>query len=361
MGISRSAPRIRLPPVLCPTASSLRADPRAPAPRGGAGEQGPGSPECSEMPPPSSRGSGPAMPDRKERSGGRGVAPGAPRAFRPGPGRAAGGGAGRGRPRGSLRLTVCSCSSDRARGSSSSNNAAAAATPGAPGSGLILRAPTGRAPAHRLLRRRRRFASTGRGQTHGARALPLPPPPSPPAPRRPRPPASEPLPLTQPRHPATPAHAGSPPDAGLQPSPAVGRRRAQSAGWKGSAPAAVLLAPPRPGPKRVRAEAASCRRAGGTSAQASLARCGCEAERGGWSHWGSGGSARTPLSISSREGATGSTSFFYGRRLLNLDRVGWVFKHYGVLIRLLYNQEIWAKLTFLFIPLPTYCFSHPQS
>lgn len=83
MGISRSAPRIRLPPVLCPTASSLRADPRAPAPRGGAGEQGPGSPECSEMPPPSSRGSGPAMPDRKERSGGRGVAPEAPRAFRP--------------------------------------------------------------------------------------------------------------------------------------------------------------------------------------------------------------------------------------------------------------------------------------
>lgn len=278
-----------------------------------------------------------------------------------GPGKAAGGGAGRGRPRGSLRLTVCSCSSDRARGSSSSNNAAAAATPGAPGSGLILRAPTGRAPAHRLLRRRRRFASTGRGQTHGARALPLPPPPSPPAPRRPRPPASEPLPLTQPRHPATPAHAGSPPDAGPQPSPAVGRRRAQSAGWKGSAPAAVLLALPRPRPKRVRAEAASCRRAGGTSAQASLARCGCEAERGGWSHWGPGGSARTPLSISSREGATGSTSFFYGQRLLNLDRVGWVFKHYGVLIRLLYNQEIWAKLTFLFIPLPTYCFSHPQS
>lgn len=84
--------------------------------------------------------------------------------------------------------------------------------------------------AHRLLlRRRRRFTSTGRGQTHGARAQPLPPP-SPPAPRRPRPPASEPLPLTQPRHPATPAHAGSPPNAGPQPPPTVGRRRAQSAG-----------------------------------------------------------------------------------------------------------------------------------
>lgn len=178
-----------------------------------------------------------------------------------GPGGAAGGGAGPGwgRPRGSLRLTVCSCSSDRARGSSSSNNAAAAATPGAPGSGLILRAPTGRAPAHRLLlrRRRRRFTSTGRGQTHGARTQPLPPPPSPPAPCRPRPPASEPLPLTQPRHPATPAHAGSPPDAGPQPSPAVGRRRAQAAGLKGSGvAAAVLLAQPGPWPSRVRAEAA---------------------------------------------------------------------------------------------------------
>lgn len=148
---------------------------------------------------------------------------------RAGPGGTASGGADRGRPHGSLRLTVCSCSSDRARGSSSSNNAAAAATPGAPGSGLILRAPTGRAPAHRLLRRRRRFTSTGRGQTHGARAQPLPPPPSPPAPRRPRPPASEPLPLTQPRHPATPAHAGSPPDAGPQPPPA---RAGRGAGWR---------------------------------------------------------------------------------------------------------------------------------
>lgn len=185
-----------------------------------------------------------------------------------GPGGAAGRGAGWGRPRGSLRLTVCSCSSDRARGSSSSNNAAAAATPGAPGSGLILRAPTGRAPAHRLLRRRRRFTSTRRGQTHGARAQPLPPPPSPPAPRRPRPPASEPLPLTQPRHPATPAHAGSPPNAGPQPSPAVGRRRAQSAGWKGSVLAAELLAQPRPGLSRVRPEASSCWQAGVTSAQA---------------------------------------------------------------------------------------------
>ena len=58
--------------------SPLRADPRAAAPRGGAAEQGPGSPECAEMPPPSSRGSGPAMPDRKERSGGRGAAPGPP-------------------------------------------------------------------------------------------------------------------------------------------------------------------------------------------------------------------------------------------------------------------------------------------
>lgn len=58
--------------------SPLRADPGAPAARGGAGEQGPGGPECSEMPPPSSRGSGPARPDRKERSGGLGAALGPP-------------------------------------------------------------------------------------------------------------------------------------------------------------------------------------------------------------------------------------------------------------------------------------------
>lgn len=228
-----------------------------------------------------------------------------------GPGGAAGGRAGRGRPRGSLRLTVCSCSSDRARGNSSSNNAAAAATPGAPGSGLILRAPTGWAPAHRLLRRRRRFTSTGRGQTHGARAQPLPPPPSPPAPRRPRPPASEPLPLTQPRHPATPAHAGSPPNAGPQPSPAVGRRRAQSAVLKGSAPAAGLLAQPRLRPSRVRAEAARCRQASETSAQTPSSpwlRGGAGRHTGGL-----GLSANIPLTHLTQGMSHGLPKFLYGR------------------------------------------------
>lgn len=70
--------------VLCRTASNFPgsrardwATPGAPAPRGGAEEQGPGRRECSKMPPPpSSRGSGPAMPDRKEHSAGRRAAAG---------------------------------------------------------------------------------------------------------------------------------------------------------------------------------------------------------------------------------------------------------------------------------------------
>lgn len=121
-----------------------------------------------------------------------------------------------GRPglRAAAPLTVCSCSSARARGRSTNNSAAAAATPGAPGSGLILRGPAGQAPAHRLLRRRRRgrFASTGRGQKHGTRSQPLALPRRRrrrPLPSLPAPGASEVLPLTQPRHSATPAHAGN--------------------------------------------------------------------------------------------------------------------------------------------------------
>lgn len=64
---------IQFPRVQSPRLS----DPRAPAPRGGAEEQGPGRRGCSKMPPPpSSRGSGPAMPDRKEHSAGCRAAPG---------------------------------------------------------------------------------------------------------------------------------------------------------------------------------------------------------------------------------------------------------------------------------------------
>lgn len=192
-----------------------RAPSPAPGAQGNASSQLPGS--CA------------ARPNRKAPSAGHGLHRAAglsrPRRARRGAARR---GAGRGRPRRpGAPLTVCSCSSARARGSSSSSHSAAAAvTPGAPGSGLILRAPAGPAPAHRLLRRRRsRFASTGRGQTHGARTRPL-------APRRrrrhrplrrlPRPPAPpRPLPLTQPRHPATPARAGSAVRRGPQPPPAA--------------------------------------------------------------------------------------------------------------------------------------------
>lgn len=160
-------------------------------PRHSGGEPRPGNARKCLLPAPAV----PAQPGPTGRSSRtaaglhRGPLPSRPRGARWGGGR----GSGWGRPRLPGRLTVCSCSSARARGSSSSNSAAAAATPGAPGSGLILRARAGPAPAHRLLRRRRlcrgRFASTGRGQTHGARAQPLPPPPpSPPAPEPPPPP-----------------------------------------------------------------------------------------------------------------------------------------------------------------------------
>lgn len=277
-----------------PSDSASFSAPGAPGPRGsapfrsGLGKGGPGTREWSPVPGTHGNASSPLpgfLLRQAQPEGGRGARP-CSRAVQAAPGlprrRAAGNGRRRPRRQGALLLTVCSCSSARARGSSSSNSAAAAATPGAPGSGLILRAPTGPAPAHLLLLRRRRrrgrFASTGRGQTHGARAQPLAPPrrrrhrPLRSLPRPPRLPASSSDSATSSGHPGTRrkclATRGRnrrrpPRPGGARPWPLRAARGSGRAARRLPRSAARVLAPASrpsrlPGPQR-RAEAASVR------------------------------------------------------------------------------------------------------